>query len=584
MESVEWREVTFHYPDDAAPALSRISLLVRAGEFVVLGGPTGSGKTTLLRLLKREVSPGGRMSGRILLGGNPIEQLQPRDAAASIGLVMQHPDNQLVVDTVEHELSFGMENLGMPRSLMQRRMAEVTGFFGIEQLLSRQVGGLSGGQKQTINLASVLMLQPRVLLLDEPLAQLDPLAAREVTGMVKRLNEEWGITVIMSEHRLDELLPLADRLIRLENGSVVFDGTPRAFAAEAWRSQDPARLESLPIVTRWALAHSDDAFAEPPLSVKEARRLTEGELLKASAVAHKHPQALAAAAAPSPEYPQASAAASSAPEHLQPSAALASAAPLLEADGLFYAYSKQDPAVVRGLRWAIRSGDRIALFGGNGSGKSTLLQLLAGLRKPQRGEVKLSGQRLSRLPDADLYARIGYLAQNPLLHYAHDTLLEDLLHAADRAGAAHPREEAERIADRMGLFKLLNRHPHDLSGGERQLGALALLLLGRPQLLLLDEPTKGVDALAKSRLARHLDDAHRDGATLVMATHDVEFAASFASRCSLLFNGEIIADDDPEAFFRGNLFYATPLHRLLHGRSAEGRLPYRSASSTEGTR
>jgi len=577
VESVEWREVTFHYPDAAAPALSSVSLSVRAGEFVVLGGPTGSGKTTLLRLLKREVSPGGRMSGRVLLGDIPIEQLQPRDAAASIGLVMQHPDNQLVVDTVEHELSFGMENLGMPRSLMRRRMAEVTGFFGIEQLLSRQVDGLSGGQKQTVNLASVLMLQPRVLLLDEPLAQLDPLAAREVTGMVKRLNEEWGITVIMSEHRLDELLPLADRLIRMENGTVVFDGAPRAFAAEAWRGQDPAWLESLPIVTRWALAHSEDASVEPPLSVKEARQLTGEGLPKASTVAREQPQASSETASPQPEHPpQASSAGTS--------AVLGTAAPLLAADGLFYAYSKQDPAVVHGLRWTIRPGDRIALFGGNGSGKSTLLQLLAGLRKPQRGEVKLGGQKLSRLADAALYARIGYLAQNPLLHYAHDTLLEDLLHAAARAGAVRPQEEAERIADRMGLFKLLGRHPHDLSGGERQLGALALLLLGRPQLLLLDEPTKGVDALAKARLARHLDDAHRDGATLVMATHDVEFAASFASRCSLLFNGEIIADDVPEAFFRGNLFYATPLHRLLHGRSAEGGLPYQAASSTEGTR
>ncbi|WP_123042748.1 ABC transporter ATP-binding protein [Cohnella candidum] len=536
MAIIELRDVTFHYPDASETALTGLSASIAEGEFVVLAGPSGSGKSTLLRLLKREVSPGGRLSGRILLDGRGVESWPAREAASAVGLVMQHPENQLVVDTVEHELAFGMENFGLDRGAMRRRMAEMAGFFGLEPLLHRRTDELSGGQKQLVNLAAVLMLQPRVLLLDEPLSQLDPLAARELLGMIKRLNDEWGITVIMSEHRIDDLLPVADRVIRLDKGAAAFDGTPRAFASEAWRRQDPSWIEALPAVTRWGLERNAAAGqeAEPPLSVKEARRLVSAE---------------AGTTAGSPQ-----------------AAAKENGPPLLRADGLFFAYDKKAPAVMRGLAWSIRRGDRVALFGGNGSGKSTLLRLLAGMLRPQRGDVRLEGTKLEKIPSASRYSRIGYLAQNPLLHFAHDTLEEDLTYAANRAQASDPAAEVRRMADRLGLRELLHRHPHDLSGGERQLGALGLALLGRPELLLLDEPTKGVDALAKSRLIGHLEEAHRDGVTLVMATHDVEFAAGYANRCSLLFQGEIVADDEPEAFFRGNLFYATPLHRLIQGR------------------
>lgn len=617
MANIEWRQVTFHYPDADAPALSQISLSVREGEFVVLGGPSGSGKTTLLRLLKREVAPGGRLSGTILLDGVATQNLNPREAASSIGLVMQHPDNQLVVGVVEHELAFGMENLGMPRNLMRRRMAEIAGFFGLEPLLSRSVDELSGGQKMAVNLASVLMLQPRVLLLDEPLSQLDPLAARELLGLIKRLNDEWGITVIMSEHRIDDLLPLADRVVRLERGAIRYDGAPRAFAAEAWRRRDPAWLEALPAVTRWAMewmegegfenGRSSPAIPQPPLSAKEARKqwLSREEQSAVGAALggrdrRKEDRPIGSRPGPMREEDKHPLGQSFYTREHSESHGRGRGEPLLQARDLFFAYDKRSPAVLQGLNWTIRQGDRIALFGGNGSGKSTLLQLLAGLRRPQRGDVRLRGEKLSRIPAAVRYARIGYLAQNPLLHFAHDTLREDLLHAAKRAeddgngyGAGAtiaggrqslpatdsrsrllPTEAVSRIAERMGLTALLDRHPHDLSGGERQLGALALALLGRPRLLLLDEPTKGIDAEAKSRLTRHLEDAHQAGAALVIATHDLEFAAAFANRCALLFQGEIVADDPPDAFFQGNLFYAPPLHQLLNGiqagRTAKG--------------
>ncbi|MBO9599878.1 MAG: ATP-binding cassette domain-containing protein [Cohnella sp.] len=551
MAHLSLEQLTFAYPDAAGSAISAVTLAVEPGEFVVLCGPSGSGKSTLLRLLKREVSPGGRMSGAIILGGVPLQDWPARELAAQVGLVMQHPDNQLVVDTVEHELAFGMENFGLPRDAMRRRLAEMAGFFGLEPLLGRRTDELSGGQKQLVNLAAAIMLQPRVLLLDEPLAQLDPLAARELLGMIKRLNDEWGITVIMSEHRVDDLLPLADRVVRMERGGIVFNGEPRAFAREAWRRQGEHWDAWLPSVTRWAQSHDADGSGEsPPLTVKEARAwvgVGQASVPPASAAAFTR---------------------LSDGDNGQRLQAAAAGTPLLGAEELFFAYDKKSPAVLRGLDWRVERGDWVALFGGNGSGKSTLLQLLAGLRDPLRGSVRLEGAPLARLKPKAKFAAIGYLAQNPLLHYAHETLLADLTMAAVRAGASNPLQSARDMADRFGISGLLHRHPHDLSGGEQQLGALAMTLLGQPRLLLLDEPTKGLDPYLKATLGAHLADIHRQGTTLLMATHDVEFAAAHANRCALLFHGEIVADGEPEPFFQGNVFYAPPIHRLIADRSS----------------
>jgi len=553
MAHYELQKVTFTYPEETVPALTELSLSLKSGEFVVLCGPSGSGKSTLLRLLKREVSPGGRMSGSIMLDHVPIQDWPARELAAQVGLVMQNPDSQLVVDTVEHELAFGMENFGFERGAMRRRMAEMAGFFGLEPLLDRKTDELSGGQKQTVNLAAVLMLQPRVLLLDEPLAQLDPLAARELLGMIKRLNEEWGITVIMSEHRVDDLLPLADRVVRMDQGRIAYNGGPRAFVSEAWSRSDEAWASALPAITRWALEQAPPSVLrepdEPPLTVKEARQWLDRAAEARSMAAASHVNSAAASARlVSPE-----------------------SKALLTAAELFYAYDKYSPAVLKGLDWQIRQGDWTVLFGGNGSGKSTLLQLLAGVRLPQRGTVHWEGTPFARLSAKQRASAIGYLAQNPLLHYAYNSLLEDLIHAADRAGAANPEQEAKRIAERFGIAHLLSRHPHDMSGGEQQLGALAITLLNQPQLLLLDEPTKGLDPIAKWQLGKHLQHIHTLGTALVIATHDVEFASAYANRCSLLFHGEIVADGDPQAFFEGNLFYATPVQRLQALREAAAR-------------
>jgi len=570
MAHLEVKGLTFAYAGSPEPALRNVSLEVRPGELAVLCGATGSGKSTLLRLIKRELAPGGVMSGEILLDGVPLRSWDPRQAAAAVGLVMQDPESQLVADTVEHELAFGMENFGLPRGAMRRRLAEIAGFFGLEPLLDKPLEELSGGRKQAVNLAAALLPQPRLLLLDEPLAQLDPLAARELIALIRRLNEERGVTVILCEHRLDELLPAADRVILLEAGAVAFDGSPADFVRAAWRAGDPGRLAYLPAETAWALRHFGDAvLPDPPLDVKTARRMLAAEGLAG---------------------PAGGGARGDGGESLrrgkeqggERTSARRAEEPLLSAEGVFFAYSRDEPAVIRGLDWALRRGEFVALLGANGSGKSTLLQLLAGLRRPQRGGVRLAGVPLHRLPAGTRTARIGYLAQNPLLHFAHETLRDDLVHAAKFTGSANPEEEAARLARRFDLEPFMERHPHDLSGGERQRAALAVAVAGRPDVLLLDEPTKGLDPFAKAELADELRRLNGEGMTLVMATHDVEFAEAHASRCALLFRGEIAADEPAEAFFRDNFFYVSPLRRLAE--AAENAQPRPAASGESADR
>ena len=548
MAHLEVKGLTFAYAGSPEPALRNVSLEVRPGELAVLCGATGSGKSTLLRLIKRELAPGGVMSGEILLDGVPLRSWDPRQAAAAVGLVMQDPESQLVTDTVEHELAFGMENFGLSRGAMRRRLAEIAGFFGLEPLLEKPLEELSGGRKQAVNLAAALLPQPRLLLLDEPLAQLDPLAVRELIALIRRLNEERGVTVLICEHRLDELLPAAERVILLEAGAVAFEGSPADFVRTAWRTGDPGRLAYLPAATAWALRHFGDVvLADPPLDIKAARRLLAAE---------------------GPAGPAGGGERGDGGESLrrgtdaERGSARRAEEPLLSAEGVFFSYSSGEPAVIRGLDWTLRHGEFVAILGANGSGKSTLLQLLAGLRRPQRGGVRLAGVPLHRLPAGVRTARIGYLAQNPLLHFAHETLRDDLVHAAKFTGSARPEEEAERLARRFALEPFMERHPHDLSGGERQRAALAVAVAGRPDVLLLDEPTKGLDPYAKAKLADELRRLNGEGMTLVMATHDVEFAEAHASRCALLFMGEIAADEPAETFFRDNFFYVSPLRRL----------------------
>ncbi|KHL93939.1 hypothetical protein QW71_20525 [Paenibacillus sp. IHB B 3415] len=577
MEILKAEQVSFRYPEEDRDSLHELSFTIEEGEFVVLCGPSGGGKTTLLRHLKRELAPVGMFSGSLTYKGQPLPGLPAAVAAGEIGMVFQNPDAQIVMDTVWHELAFSMENLGIPPAVMRTRLAEICALFGLEPLLYQSVHELSGGQKQLLNLASVLLLQPKVLLLDEPTSQLDPVAAREFIMALQRLNEEMSVTVIISEHRLEEVLPLADRVLMLEGGRLVADAGPRAFVQQAGSASLAPRQAYLPAASRLYLGLSPQAgTAEAeniPLTVREGKRWLHSKEAGA-AVLREHPAAIPGAGLPAAISREASASpgiVTSGDAVAEPVTHPAGASgpggpdspvnlPALSAEILLscrevtFRYDKEGREVLRKLSLTLRRGELLAVMGGNGAGKSTLLHVLSGLMKPQRGKAELSKGSTT-----------GLLAQNPLLYFSYDTVAEELQHMAKYAGAS--LEEAGREIDALlevfRLREVLQSHPHDLSGGQQQQTALAMMMLLKPDILLLDEPTKGLDPAAKDRLAALLQQLRGQGASILIVTHDVEFAAKYASRCALLFDGSITAEGAPAEFFSSNYFYTTAVNRMV---------------------
>ncbi len=550
MALLEVSGLRFRYPDARRETLKNISFSVEAGQFVVLIGPSGCGKTTLLRHLKHDLAPVGERQGIIRYGGIPLDAHPARRLAGEIGFVQQDPENQIAMDQVGSELAFGMENIGLPPAVMRKRLAEICHFFGLDARLDRPTHSLSGGQKQLVNLASVLLLHPRLLLLDEPTAQLDPVAAREFLQMVRRLNEELGVTVIMTEHRLEELFPLADRILMMDEGELKYAGEPREVIHGIWESGDRRLLEYVPSIPKLCLACEKECpedvrtDASLPLTVKEGRHWLN------AGTGRKWLNAVKAGA----------------DEHAAADADVPPAGrPLLECRSLFYQYDKDAPFVLNRLSLQVYERDFLAVVGGNGAGKSTLLKAIAGLLQPQRGTVLYRGEKVTKLPSAERYRKIGYLAQNPLLHFIHDTVEEELRHAAERSDAPEAGDGMRRLIAHFGLDPILRSHPYDLSGGERQKTALACVLLSNPELLLIDEPTKGLDPHAKRQLAALLLELHKRGLTIVMVTHDIEFAARTVNRCAMMFDGGITSEGSPALLFGGNYFYTTAVNRMVRG-------------------
>ncbi|WP_217593433.1 ABC transporter ATP-binding protein [Cohnella sp. GbtcB17] len=583
MEIVAAQRLTFRYPGAARPALAEVDLSVRKGEFVVLCGAPGSGKTTLLRHFKRELAPVGELSGCVRYDGSPLADLPDGRAAEEIGFVFQHPESQIVMDTVWHELAFAMENRGYPQVVMRQRLAELSSFFGLEPLMQRSVHELSGGQTQLVNLASVLLLQPRLLLPDEPTSQLDPVAAREFVYLLRRLNEEFGVTVVASEHRLDDILPLADRLVVMADGRIRHDGAPGEVCRRIWAAGDVRERLYVPSVARLLAALDEERHDAPgtagsaaassaplPLTVREAvasidrlakdRTRTSGERsegLPKTTDGGTNGQSIFAS--PESLRQPASNGVSQLRSLLRLKTGQDAEAPreVLTCRELYYRFERDLPDVLRRLSLQVREGELLAVLGGNGAGKSTLLQLMAGLRKPQRGKIAVAPGR-----------KLGYLAQNPMLYFSSDTVREEFARTAEYAGYRGGAAETEiaHWSDAFGLGELADRHPHDLSGGQQQKLALALALLPRPDILCIDEPTKGLDPDAKEAFAALLLQLREEGMTIVMVTHDAEFAARHADRCALLYDGEIAAAAEPPLFFGGNYFYTTTVNRAVRHR------------------
>ena len=509
MPHIHIENLSFTYPGGDCPALKDVTLTIRQGEYVAVCGKSGSGKTTLLRHLKSVLTPHGERTGKILFGDTPLEEVPPIRQAKGIGYVMQNPQEQIVTNKVWHELSFGLESIGCNTATMRSRVAEMACYFGIADWFHKDVATLSGGQQQLLNLASIMAMQPDILILDEPTSQLDPLAASDFLNTVRKINLELGTTVIITEHRLEDILPAADRVLVMDEGEIIALDTPKAVGNLLWQQKNPM-FAAMP--TPAQVFYRVGGEGDCPLTVREGRSWLDSTL----------PRSLSTPSLPA-------------------SAPAEKTAPALEVKDVWFRYERDSQDVLRGVDFSLPTGCLHAIVGGNGAGKSTFLKSLCGSCKPYRGKVKLHHGPLAMLP------------QDPKSLFVKDTVLEDLEEVSKDIG---------EIAEICQIAHLLNRHPYDLSGGEQQRVALAKVLLTKPKVLLLDEPTKGLDCFFKDTFSDILCKLKRQGVTILMVSHDVEFCAKHADVVSMFFDGQVLTTHTPKSFFGGNSFYTTAANRM----------------------
>ena len=526
MALFEIRNLTFTYPGQEKPALTDLSFSLEQGEFLVVCGKSGCGKSTLLRHFKTAMSPYGERKGQILLEGRELDTVSVREQGARIGYVLQSPDNQLVTDKVWHELAFGLENLGYETGTIRLRVAEMASFFGIQTWFEKNVEELSGGQKQLLNLAAVMAMQPDLLVLDEPTSQLDPLAAGDFLATLRKINAELGTTILIIEHRLEEVLAYADRVMVMENGRILALEEPAKLPA---RIRDNDMFRAMPVPMRIFEALSGEGGS--PVTVREGREWLEGWMKNREETAGQRER--------TEQFREA------VPEVV------------IEARDVWFRYEKELPDVVRDLNLTVRKGELYCLLGGNGTGKSTTLSLLGRIRKPYRGKLYLKGKELGKYRESELYgAVLGILPQNPQCLFVKDTVEKDLREMS---------KDEERLRDviaKTEIGHLLNSHPYDLSGGEQQRAALAKVLLLNPEIILLDEPTKGLDGFYKQKLAEILKGLTKEGRTILMVSHDIEFCAEYGDTCALFFHGGVVTSAPAGQFFAGNSFYTTAANRM----------------------
>ena len=527
MAHFEIQNLTFSYPTSKGKtSLQNVSLSIENGEYIVLCGKSGSGKTTLLRHLKSVLTPHGKRTGTILFNGTAIDQVSPRDQSAKIGYVMQNPDDQIVTDKVWHELAFGLESLGCDQKTMRARVAEMACYFGIQDWFHKDVATLSGGQKQLLNLASIMAMQPEVLILDEPTSQLDPIAASDFLNTVRKINLELGTTIIITEHRLEDIFPSADRAIVMDGGQIIANDTPRNIGRYLWDTSNPM-FSAMPTPVRaFYTAHAN---GDCPLTVREGRSWLTRTF-------SEPPKITSFPVDPVVEEVD---------------------TPALSMKELWFRYEKDSPDVLRGVSVEIPAESLYAIVGGNGAGKSTTLKTACHICKPYRGKIKVFGKPVEKYKSSELFQNcLAMLPQDPKSLFVKKTVREDL------AEMSKDEEKIKEVASLCEIESLLDSHPYDLSGGEQQRSALAKVLLTEPRLLLLDEPTKGIDSFFKEKLADILCRLKQTGITIVMVSHDVEFCAKYADYVSMFFDGQILTTDTPRRFFGANSFYTTAANRM----------------------
>lgn len=598
VDAVNIVDLEFSYPNASIPSVNGISLRLEKGSFTCICGPSGCGKTTLLRNLKPSITPHGMRRGEIKILGKSVESFEGRagEEAQTIGYVLQNPENQIVTDKVWHELAFGLENLGLPTETIRLRIAEIASFFGIQSWFDKDVSELSGGQKQLLNLAAVMVMQPEILILDEPTSQLDPIAAVDFLDAVKKINNDIGTTVIITEHRLDNVVSMSDRLIVMDSGKILVNDEPYNAVFRLAEINHPMFL----------------AMPNPAQAYRSALGFLKGEKSLIGDANHlKHMEKLESSIGDVNYINHANRAESSIDDvnHLKhmekPESPIGDVPDIqkyrmplnvregrqwldcvmngipvryarmekekaydtskikLSTTDLWFRYEKNGRDIIKGLTLKVYDGEILAIIGGNGTGKTTLLSVLAGMRRAYRGKYKINGNRTALLP------------QNPQSLFVCDTVKEELLEAFEGTSIQKSEQNIriQEIAEFLEIDTLMDKHPYDISGGEQQRVALGKVLLLEPDLLLMDEPTKGLDNLLKMKFGELLKRLASNGRTLIFVSHDIEFCSRFANRCIMFFDGGISGEGTPRKLFSGNNFYTTAANRMARSYFVDGILP-----------
>lgn len=519
VEKIKIKNLIFSYPNSEKTALNDINLTVNQGEFVTICGKSGCGKSTLLRHLKPILTPHGKTSGEIYFNGKSIYDLSDREQAENIGFVMQNPDNQIVTDKVWHELVFGLESLGINSAEIRSKAAEMASFFGIQNWFYENVANLSGGQKQILNLASVMVMNPTLLLLDEPSSQLDPISAHDFFTMLERINTELGVTIILSEHNLSEVFPLSDKVVVMEDGKITAENTPYKIGEELKQN---SMFAALPTPTKIYYSLGNNS-GNCPITIRDGHKWLEKQQIN---------------------------------EHFEFKSEKnrINTEPILELKDVWFRYEKNSDDILKGLSFKVHENEFYAIVGGNGVGKSTALSVISKINKPYRGKVFINDD-----------TKVAVMPQNPQSLFLKKSVLEELYDAVFDVEKEKRKNEIEYVMKLCELDNLLENHPYDLSGGEQQRVALAKMLLRKPDLLVLDEPTKGFDACFKRKLAMILKSLQKNGMTVLMVTHDIEFCAEYADICAMFFDGNIVSEAPPRKFFAENNFYTTSAKRMADG-------------------
>ncbi len=542
MEIFKIDGLSFAYPGKNNVALDNINIKINSGEFITICGKSGCGKSTLLRHFKTCLTPYGKSKGQILFKGKLLQESDKKIQSSQIGYVLQNPDNQIVTDKVWHELSFGLESLGYDNKTIRLRVAEMASFFGIQNWFMKDVSELSGGQKQLLNLASIMAMQPDVLVLDEPTAQLDPIAGNDFLETIKKINTDIGTTIILSEHRLEEVFPMSDRIIIMDKGSIISDGIPSEVGKTIIDTNHEMRYalpSSIRICSQVSNLISKDSEYTYPLTVKEGRTWLNN-LYKDKEKNHNRVK-------------------------LDDEIVNKKHETVVEIKEAWFKYDKDGNDIIKDLSINVKRGQLYAIVGGNGTGKTTALSLISGINRPYRGKVLIGGKDIRKIKDKELFnCNLGVLPQNPTSLFVEMSLERDLIEMLVNFKMSKEEKENEinKIAELMELKEFMQMHPYDLSGGEQQRAALAKVLLLKPKIILLDEPTKAIDNHFKKKLAGVLKKLQREGITIIMVTHDIDFCAEYADICSLFFNGNIVTTDVPNRFFSGNSFYTTFANRM----------------------